>query len=316
MKTKLLPGCTAIVLLLSTPLNAQFDDPKEERPNLYTGISAVVLPKDATEVNLLNSLSSFWIALSGYDAGSGSSAVLNRVRYSRADHVLRVSHGFAASGRWDLGADFYYTRVRFDDRAQSSPFRVYSAPETPEGQTFSGLSAIGLQARVVPFAGLPELTLRTGLVYPLARTEDLRARLNAERMQLFLTAVYLNRLGPSTLALVQGDFRTLLRNSENDATLLLPSATGYLVFELFGDRWYAFPGLSYNVALQQFAEGYPFRAASKQLYGSLGVMFRPSDVVSVLVSAQTPFIFDSGSARAEWVRESYFGWNLGLRFLL
>lgn len=313
-------SCIAIlkfffISLLNAQTNTSNGD-KKDLPNLYTGISTVVLQKDATELNLINSLSSFWVAFNEFDGQIEAVRVANRVRYSRADHLLRVSHGFANSGRWDLGADFYYTRVRIDDAARSSPFRVYTNRETPEGKTYSGLSAIGVQARFVPFAGLPELTLRAGLSYPLARTEALRAHLNAQRIQLSLSGVWLNRLGPGALAFLQGDFRAYLRNPENDAALLAPSLGGYLLFELPGERWYIFPGLVYNTVFQQFAKGYTYRYANQQLYGSLGVLFRPADVFSVLLSGQIPFIFDSGSSRAIWVRESYTGVNLGLRFIL
>jgi hypothetical protein len=291
-------------------------DDKKEIPNIYTGISSVVLQKDATEINLINSISSFWVAFNEFDGAISATRIANRVRYSRADHVLRVAHGFSRSGRWDLGADFFYTSVRVDDVARSSPFRVLSKNETLEGVTNSGLSSIGLQVRFVPFADIPELTLRAGMAYPIAKTEQLRAQLNAQRWQLFLSGVYLNRLSPGMLAFLQGDFRAHPRNLENDATLFIPSFSGFLLFELPNDRWYIFPGLAYNVVFQQFAQGYRYRKANQQLYGSLGVLYRAGRSFSLLLSGQVPFIFESGSTSVIWVRESYVGVNLGLRFIL
>lgn len=311
------PVILALVFFAGTPgLSAQESGSKKNHPNLYTGVSAVVLPKDATEINLINSASSFWVAFNEYDGQLEAMRVTNRVRYTRADHLLRISHGFSRSGRWDLGADLYYTRVRVDDAARSTPGRVYTNRETPGGKTYSGLSAVGVQARLVPFAHLPELTLRVGMSYPLARTEALRAQLGAQRTQYFVSGAWLNRLGPAALTFLQGDFRAYLRHPENEAALLAPSVGGYLLFELPRERWYIFPGLTYNAVFQQFAKGYPYRFANQQLYGSLGVLFRPREVFNVLVSTQIPFLFDSGSTRAIWVRESYSGVNVGLRFIL
>ncbi len=289
---------------------------RADEPNLYTGISSVVLAKDATEINLINSLNSFWIAQNEYNGELDAIRVANRVRYSRADHILRVSHGFSKNGRWDLGADLYYTRVRVDDEARSSPFRVYGDAFPSSGNTYAGISAIGIQARMVPFARLPELTLRAGMSYPLAKTLEQRINLNAQRTQFYLTGTFFQRLGAGSIGFVQGDLRTYLRNEENERSLLIPSASGYLVFELPGDRWFVFPGLSYSVALQQGIAGGKFRKANQQLFGSLGVQYQPVPLVSFLLSGQLPFIFDSGSTNSIWVRESYVGMNLGVRLLL
>lgn len=293
-------------------VTAQDDD----NPNIYTGVSSAILPKDANEVSLVNSLNSFWIAQNEFDGSIEATRITNRLRYSRADHVLRIFHGFSRSRRWDLGAEIYYARIRFDDEARSAPFRVYGDAYPESGTTNGGVSYIGIQTRIMPFAGLPELTLRAGYYLPVARTEEQRLNLNAQRSIAYLSALFIERLGPNLLGQLQGDFRTYFRNSENERMLLVPTASGFLIFELPGERWYIPAGLSYNLTFQQSYKGASILKANQQLYGSLGVIYRPNTILSLILSGQLPFIFDSGSSRSIWVRESYFGLNLGARLII
>ncbi len=311
-------GATFLLLgLFQAPIAAQTDtEVEEETPNLYTGVSAVILPKDKTEINLINSVSSFWIAVNDYDGDIQATRITNRYRYSRADHLLRVSHGFSKNGRWDLGADLYYTRTRLDDEARSSALRVFGNDNSADGKTYSGVSAVGVQVRFMPFRKLPELTLRAGLSQPLARSEELRLRLNAQRTQLFLSGVYSTRIGPSTLVFLQADLKSYLRTEENKKALFVPGTAGYIVFETPNQQWFFFPGLSYNMVLQQGAKGSKYVKSSESMFGNLGVLYRPNLKLSLLLSGQIPFIFESGSTRSIWVRESYVGVNLGARISL
>jgi hypothetical protein len=192
---------------------------------------------------------------------------------------------------------------------------VYGNAFPEGGTTYSSISAIGVQTRFIPFANLPGLTIRAGMSYPIARTEELRAILSAQRTQLALAGVYSTRIGPSTLTFLQSDVRWYLRNNENNRSLLVPSMAGYLVFELPNRQWYILPGMSYTIVFQQYDKGYQYKKSSQQMYGSLGVQYSPSQIVSILLSGQIPFIFDSGSSHSIWVRESYFGLNLGVRFI-
>lgn len=303
---------TAFLLMVAAPsqLAAQQE---EDNPNIYTGASSGILPKDGTEINLFNNINSFWLAQNEYDGSIDATRITNRLRYSRADHILRVSHGFSRSGRWDLGADIAYTRIRYDDEARSSPFRVYGEGYYEGDTTYSGVSYVGIQTRIMPFANIPELILRGGYGFPVG-TDDQKYHLNSQRSLLYLGALYSERLGPNLLGQLQADFRSYFGNSQNDRTLLIPTLTGYLIFEMPGEQWYILSGLSYNTTFQESVDG-GFIKANQQLYGSLGVLYRPNQMFSVVLSGQIPFIFDSGSSHTLWVRESYFGLNLGFRFI-
>jgi hypothetical protein len=285
--------------------------------NLYTGVSSNILKKDATEINFVNSLNSFWIAQNTYDGSIDATRVSNRLRYTRADHVLRVAHGFSRSDRWDAGVDFYYSANRIDDEARNSPFKVFKKPEISNTAIANrGLTAIGVQGRFRLLKYIPELTIRVGGTYPMLKTAEKRQSLNAQRSQIFVTTTFFQRLGAKTMYYVQGDLRSHLPNAENKTALYSTSAAGYLVFQVYGKEWNVFPGLIYGNNLIKFPSSSKLSRAGEQLFGSLGVMYQPSNRWGVYLTGQTPFIFESNSSQNIWVRQSFIGFNLGARLLL
>lgn len=301
-----------LILLFAAPVSGQFS--KEGEAKFYTGISPVILAKDGIEVNFLNSMTSFWLAVNEYNPASNSSRIGNRYRFTRFQQLLRVNYGFSASGRWDLGAELQYTHSRLDDEARSSPFRVFGG-DTPSGNTFRGMSMVGLRLRMMPFDNLPELTLQGMAHFPINRKEESRAQLGAQRTQIGLLTTFYQQLNTRTFYFLQGDWRTQLASDELDKTTHTPSLSGFLVFDAWEQVWYIFPGMTYSPTLQKTASGKVVRV-NQQLLGSLGGLFQPSDGFGIMVNWQIPFILESGSRSTEWVRESFSSLTLGFRVVL
>jgi hypothetical protein len=301
-----------LIYLISAPVYAQFS--KEGEAKFYTGISPVILPKDGIEVNFLNSLTSFWLATNEYFAVTNSTRIANRYRFTRFQQLLRVNYGFSSSGRWDLGAEFQYTHSRIDDEARSSPFRVLGG-DTESGETDRGMSMAGLRLRVMPFDGLPELTVQGMAHFYINRSEEKRAKLGAQRSQVGLLATFYQQLSPRTFYFLQGDWRTQLASSELDITTHTPSLSGFLVIDAWEQTSYIFPGLTYSPTLQKVGSG-SFVRVNQQLLGSIGGLIQPSDAFGIMLNWQIPFILESGSQRTEWVRESFSSVTLGLRMVL
>jgi len=309
-----LPKQAALLLLavlIAVPASGQFS--KKDEAKFYTGISPFILPKDGIEVNFLNSMTSFWLAVNEYNPSSNSTRIANRYRFTRFQQLLRVNYGFSSSGRWDLGAEFQYTHSRLDDEARSSPFRVLGG-DTPSGATFRGLSMAGVRLRVMPFEHLPELTVQGMAHFPINRNKETSAQLGANRTQLGLLATFYQQLNARTFYFLQGDWRTQLASNELDRTTHTPSLSGFLVFEA-GEMWYVFPGLTYSPTLQKVGNG-SFVRVNQQLLGSIGGLFQPSDAFGVMLNWQIPFILESGSQSVDWVRESFSSVTLGVRVVL
>ncbi|MCB0572046.1 MAG: hypothetical protein KDC66_19910 [Phaeodactylibacter sp.] len=284
---------------------------KSDRATFYTGISPVILQKDAVEANFTNSLTSFWVAVNEYLPAYNATRVANRYRFSRLEQLARVSYGFSPDARWDLGAELRYTHSRLDDEARSSPFRVFEG-DTGSGNTYRGLSYLGLRFRAMPFESLPELTLQANAQFPITRQEELRLRLGAQRTQLGLMGTFYQQFNATTYLFLQAEWRVHLENDENPITTHTPSASAFLVLDLWDQKWYAFPGLTYAMALQKVRSGGLARL-NRQFLGSVGLLYQPDTRYGFLFNAQLPFILDSGSFYTEWVSESYSSFTLGIR---
>lgn len=306
---------STLLLLLTLVFSPAFGQvSKDGAPRFYTGISPVILPKEGIEVNFLNSMTSFWLAVNEYNPASNSTRIGNRYRFTRFQQLLRVNYGFSASGRWDLGAELQYTHSRLDDEARSSPFRVLGG-DTESGNTFRGMSLVGLRLRFMPFASLPELTVQGMAHFPINRNEETSAQLGAQRTQVGLLATFYQKFNTRTFYFLQGDWRTQLASSELDRTTHTPSLSGFLVFDTWEQIWYVFPGLTYSPTLQKVQGGSLVRV-NQQLLGSIGGLFQPSDAFGLMLNWQIPFILESGSQQTEWVRESFSAVTLGIRVVL
>lgn len=305
--------CSTSLLLI--PSYGQSSFSKEGEARFYTGISPVILAKEGIEINVLNNMTSFWLAVNEYNPTFNASRVANRYRFTRMQHLLRATYGFSDSGKWDLGVEAQYTHSRIDDAARSSPFKVLGS-ETTGGTTFRGLSLLGVRLRVMPFEDIPELTTQVTAHFPIHKDEATRAQLGAQRTQVGLTATYYNTFNSRTFYFVQGDWRTRLSNDELNKTSHTPSMSAFLVFDTWEQMYYIFPGLTYAPTYQQLRSGGALRRVNQQLLGSIGGLYQPVESLGVMVNFQIPFILESGSNNTEWVRESFSAVTLGLRVLL
>jgi len=274
----------------------------------FAGVSPVILNEDQVEVNFVNTLTSFWLAINEFDLTSGANYVGNRTRFTRFDQLLRVSYGFAENKRWDLGAEFRYAHVRNDDEAQSSPFRVFEN-DRATGISYRALSMVGARLRAMPFRQLPALTAQAAINFPVAKDVQTRRSLGADRTQTDVTLTYYEPFNPKTYYFLQGQWLTLFSNDENSRTTHVLNGGAFLVQNLWRDRLHAFPGISYVTTVQNGSR------INQQLYGSFGAQYQVGYKASIFLNGQIPFIFDSGSQFVEWVRESYSSVTLGIRVL-
>jgi hypothetical protein len=304
-----------IILLASISFSLPAQVTKSDKgANIYTGVSPIVLDKDRVEISLTNSFTSFWLAVKKYEPQFDVFRVANRYRFTRFDQALRVSYGFSKSKRWDLGAELRFAHVRLDDAARSSPFRVFGG-DTDSGNTYRGISMVGLRARFMPFGGLPELTLQGTAYFPIARQEDSRRQLDAQRAQAGLLATFYQPFNDRTLYFLQADWQTRFQNNENRTTTHSTSLAGYLVFSLFGEEvWRLFPGCTFAATLQSYGGG--LNKVNQQLLGSLGLLYQPGEQFGAYFNVLAPFILESGSEYVEWVRPSFSAFSLGLRTML
>lgn len=315
MTKSILLGLTIGAFLgLCPQLSAQEE---KEDPAFFTGLSPVILERNAAEINLINSLTSYWIVAKQFTPDNATGFLLDRKRFTRSEHLLRASYGFSKNKRWDLGAELKFTQARLDEGARSSPFRVFGN-ETSGGTSYRSLTGIGLRVRTMPFKNIPELTLQGTISYPqksASSTDVERAQLDAQSTQVGISATYYIQSGENMYYFFQGDWSTRLENSENKRTKHAPSLSTTLVVKTWEDRWFLFAGMNYGMSLQKFSDGGLYRL-SHALFASGGVFYQPTPKFSVFLSVQLPLMFESNLRSVELVRESFTGVSLGMRSLL
>ena len=64
---------------------------EKEDPAFFTGLSPVILERNAAEINLINSLNSYWIVSKQFTPDNATGFLLDRKRFTRTEHVLRAS---------------------------------------------------------------------------------------------------------------------------------------------------------------------------------------------------------------------------------
>ena len=289
----------------------------KEEPTFFTGLSPVILERNAVEINILNSLNSYWIESKQFRPDNLTGFFVDRKRFTRAEHLLRISYGFSKNKNWDLGVELKYNHVRLDEGARSSPLRVFGN-ETVDGTSYRGLTAIGLRVRTMPFKNIPELTVQGTVHFPQNKrssTEIERVQLESQSTQAGLTATYYLQSGENIYYFFQADWATRFTNDENKRRKHLPALSSTVVIKAWEDQLFVFAGLNYGMSLQEFSQGGLYRL-SQALFGSGGLFFQPTPQFSIVASAQLPLMFESNLRSVKLVRESFSGFSLGIRSLL
>lgn len=298
-----------IILNLHVQAGIAQQEAEEERFS-FGNISPVILAKDGLEVTATSNLTSYWVT------SQFGKVVLDRYRITRSENYLNLNYGFSESRRWDLGVQVRYSRLRLDENARNSPFKVFGSADAT-GIGYQAVSSVGLRVRTIPFENLPELTLQGAVHFPVAKEQVTRSFLGAERIQPELTATYLKNLSPDFYLYLQGRYLLQIANEDNDRTTHFPGLSVFLVKSFLDQKLYIFPGLSWLGAYEQNYKGGRLVSEAQFVMISLGAQIQPLSYLGVFLNAQRPLYYQSGiSFYSDLVKSSYSDWSLGLRFIL
>lgn len=313
MKNKLLLTCTIIGLASLLSFSQTTENKKEESKEekfAFGNISPVILAKDGIEASAITNLTSYWVT-SKY-----GSTILDRYRISRSENYANISYGFSESRRWDLGAQIRYSKILIDENARNSPFNVFSKPDS-SSTAYSGISTLGIRLRLSPFINIPELTFQASINFPMAREQETRSFLGADRVQTDLVSTYYKAITDDIYIYLQGRYILQIANSENSKSSHFPGISTYLVKSLFDQRLFLFPGLTYLGSFQQNYKGGRLTNQAQFLMAGIGLQFQPIEKVSIFLNGQKPLYHkSSASFYSDLVRNSYSDWSLGLRILM
>ncbi len=275
----------------------------------FGNISPVILSKDGIEATFTNSLSSYWVT------SKFGQIILDRYRITRFESNLNLNYGFSDNKRWDLGVQLKYSRLRFDENSRNSPLKVFDAPDATS-LGYSSVSYAGLRVRTMPFEKLPEFTLQGSVLFPVAKEQETRSFLGADRIQTDLTATYFKTLTTDFYFYLQARYLLQIANQDNDKTTHFPGISALIVKSFLEQRLFVFPGISYFGAYQQNYKGGRLQSQAQYVMVSLGAQVQPLDFLGIFINAQRPWYYKSGvSFYSDLVKNSYSDWALGLRLI-
>lgn len=282
---------------------------KEEEKFSFGNISPVILAKDGIEATALTNLTSYWLT------SKFGNAILDRYRISRSENYINLSYGFSESRRWDLGAQIRYSRMRIDENARNSPFKVFSASDS-SSIGYTGVSSIGVRMRAMPFVNIPELTIQGSINFPMARNEETRSYLG-DRVQTDLVSTYYKSVSETWYVYLQGRYILQIANRENNKSTHFPGVSTYFVKSILNQKAFIFPGVTYVGSFQQNYKGGRLANQAQFLMIGFGLQIQPTNNFSVFLNGQKPLYHrSSASFYSDLVRNSYSDWSVGLRVVL
>ena len=304
------------LLILHTSY-AQTDDvlTENEQSIFVDGLSPLILGQGQIEVSNTSSLISYWNKIRLVNITGG--IFNNTYRLSLFQNKTSISYGFSESGRWDLGAEIVYVKRRWDDNANSSPFKVFSGDDINR----SGLAYLGIKGRFQPFANIPGLTLQSLLRIPVANGNELRRDLQASSLQFSLQSTYYTQLNYGTALLLQGGWSyTAPKTIDETGARIQPnhalSLGGFMAVNIWGQKIYAVPGITYSGNFRKSARSGDILQLSHGVFGEVIVQIQAGGNFTINLQQSYPFLFESYSPTVEFERRSFSLTTLGLRMIL
>jgi hypothetical protein len=282
----------------------------EQVPLVFGGVSPVVLDHDQTEISLVNAVTTF--QLDQMEVSGKEITIENRYRFSRMDHILRIAHGFSKKGKIDYGLEMRYASSRIDDRAVGSFTQLFDDASPQTGKTYRDLVSVGVRARMAPLQSLPELTFHAYANYPMVKSEEKIRALGAQRTQLGFSANIVRPLNDRIYYFLQDDISHSFSSTYFRSNSITNSLGAFLVWTSPARNLYVFPGINFLHTFN-YSKAQSLYQGNRQILGTLGASWQPTDKWSVFGTVNAPFMIESGSERIHWNRQSYTAFALGVR---
>jgi len=226
------PIFIAALLLLCALTTALAQSRRSTYDSLIVGdritpaVSSVMMPKSYTEVILYNSLLT---TNKFFDSDGDLKSFPGRSSYFF--NTLQITHGISSSGRFNVGIDISYRTGRSDSDPESSPMKVFGNSSDGLINYERAFTSIGLRARYVPFAKIPNLVVQHTFYVPISAESQESNFLGDGRYALNSQLLYNQLLGRKMFLFGQLDLFVRLKegNQETDYTVPLNIFATYLL---------------------------------------------------------------------------------------
>ncbi len=190
----------------------------------------------------------------------------NQVRNDQGDEVqlgqrqtflnsmLQFTYGISQSGRLNVGFEVNFNRA-FYDSENGSPFKVFSGSSDLSRTV---VSAIGPRVKFVPFASLPNLSVQSTFLFPVASDLETPFFTAHDRYTWFTQFFYDKKLSAKWRVFLEADFLYRLKRNSNQVNFFRTPVSGFLSYfpnsrtTLFGFAQYSprFQNISNNIEEQ------------------------------------------------------------------
>lgn len=287
---------------------------------VFSGLSPLLVPAGQVEILFFNALSTQKNQrLPVTDPGDIS-------RGTALQHIVQVTFGTSATGRFNLGADIHYLHYRLDGNVKNSPLKVLksNASDTlvtdPENKDilafgFHTLSRVGLRFRWVPSLDLPELTLQGGLLFPMSyQPPAIKRALDIARTQFWVQGNFYHLFSEGLYGFGSAGVFLSVPSETQHQTTFTPLANVTVAKVIPGDLLILFAQTSFNASFNKQYKAGLLNTSSQWLYG-IGAQLQFSSNLSVSAQFQKPFINNYNNLSSEPVAGSLSNLSLNVRYI-
>ncbi|MEL6251035.1 MAG: hypothetical protein AAFR87_03390 [Bacteroidota bacterium] len=252
-KQFLVLGFLCLFLMHMEALQAQSEESEEglsllSDTSLFIGGSSLtLLRKNALEVNLFSSITSFQI---GVRKSRETSPYADLSRLTDFSSRMDAYLGMSRNGRFDLGFRLEYRRRRRDNAARSSIGEVFDSYNPQQGlwdNSFGGVTRAGLRFRFQPLANNQRLTMYGGYSAAVLKSEEFQEGLAVTADRVDLNIAYFTPLNNQVYYFFSLNGFTDLQNREDTLSNYQLGANFALIHTSINRRFTIYPGLNYSI---------------------------------------------------------------------
>jgi hypothetical protein len=238
----------------------------------------------------------------------------DRIRSTVLAHALQITYGATKNRRINIGLDIQYLHLRTDNDENSSPWKVLGG-DSETGRSFHTFSRLGPRIRVMPMTTLPELTLQSALLFPLANDATLESIPDISRIQWLTQVSFYQQFRPWFYLFggVSGSIEFPRENINELTTYSLP-VNLYAVGEVLRRKLFFFGSLNY-IADYEKPRNSGFKRRDYRFTFGVGAQYYLSPRFLLNLEYQLPFDNEIASSQVEPISGSLYALNLGLRYV-
>ena len=288
------------------------------------GGAAAVLQSGEAEIISSNTLASYWIA---FHANGENSPILDRLRNTQFSSETTAFYSVSPTGRVDVGLQLRYARVRLDNAASNSMFKVFDGKNKSEtqstapfdqviklDQSFGRMANVGLRFRFKPILHKPQLVVNGGYTLGTVKDKIEQKQLAADRDIFDLGATYFQDISNNVYYFFGASVRAYLPSSVTSESLYNTNLNFFLIQRSKNNKFTYYPGISYSLNFKPSEyDDHPLIKTADFLFAIAGIQYALNSDYNVFATAGFPLIVNLTRPQQTIVRQSYSLLTLGFR---